>query len=116
MKKTKKEIQLIPIEFPMFDGSVNYFVEPDRKKVSRFIKEKYDRNYECTGSGLTICDKGKDPVVWFHDTRAHVVAHEMIHAVKHFFGLLGHEDITGDNDELFAYMVDYCVKKVLNIK
>lgn len=112
MKKIK-EIQLIPIEFPQIDTFIHYFVCSDRKKVSAFIKERFDRDYKCTGSGLTMHDKGKDPIVWLYDKRPHVVAHEMIHAVRDMFKDIGHAYITDDNDEFFAYYVDYCVKEVL---
>lgn len=108
-----KKIQLIPIVFDVTQDKIDYFVEPNFEKANAFLKSKgfdYDLN---RGSGLTICRKGKSPLVWLKDKRPWVVAHEMIHAVIYIFESLGHDKITKDNEELFAYFVDYAIKKVL---
>lgn len=108
----EKELQLTPIEFPQFDAFIHYFIENDREKAREFLLSK-GYEHEIRGSGLTVCYKGRDPLVWLHDKRPHVVAHEMIHAVLHIFRGIGHDSITRDNDEIFAYLVDYSISQVI---
>jgi hypothetical protein len=109
---TKKKIQLTPIEFPMFDTYIHYFVTDDMAIATAFMKERgYD--YVAHGYGCTLVSKQRDPIVWLKNKRPDIVAHEMIHAVFNIFKELGQHEITKDNDEIFAYMVDYAVKEVL---
>lgn len=109
----EKELQFTPIEFPQLgDAFIHYFVEKDYKKAQTFLLEKgYD--YQIKGSGLTIVTKGKDPIVWMKNRKAHIVAHEMIHAIRHILKGLGNDTITDDNDEIFAYLVDYSISQVI---
>lgn len=116
MKKNKKEpkgLKLEFVEYSPIEGFIWYFVEPDRDKAEDFFKEKYEKDYELTGNGLCMNREGKDPVVWMKSRRADIVAHEMIHAVLHLFSLMGIERVNDDNDEMFAYFVDYAVKTVM---
>lgn len=106
-------ISLIPIEFDPTGDIIDYFIEPDYKKAMEFLREKgYCRDRDISGSGLTICSGRKFPLVWMRSRRPDIVAHEMIHAVMYLFSNMGIDKITDDNEELFAYYVDYAVKKI----
>lgn len=114
--KTKKPIQLTPIEFPVLgDSFIHYFVEPDRQRACDFVRTKRRGHgiEQFGGQGITFCKDMQDPIVWLQNRKPHVVAHEMIHAVRHMFSALGHDAITDDNDELFAYHVDYAISQIL---
>lgn len=108
----RKQLQFIPIEFPVVRAFIHYFIEHDHKKAQKFL---LDKGYDCeiSGSGLSICKKDKDPIVWIRSKKAHIVAHEMIHAVSHMFDNLGISRMTADNEELFAYYIDYAIEQIM---
>lgn len=107
-----KKIQLIPIEFPALDAFIHYFIESDRTKAQEYFKKRFEYN-EPLGSGLTWYRDCRDPIVWMSSKKPDIVVHEMIHAIIGIFTRCGHNKITNDNEELFAYHVDYAVKQIL---
>ena len=105
-------IKLKVIDYKTIDSKVKYFIESDKQKVHEFLKTK-GFNHVIDGKGVTICKKDKNPIIWLATKRPDIVAHEMIHAIIHLFKEIGHDTIGYDNEELFAYFVDYGIREIL---
>lgn len=112
-RKTNKEIELTPIEFPEIHSFIHFFIEPNRDRAAKFLKERYGmEEYYATGDGVTLSWPDKDPVVWLKHKRPDTVAHEMLHAVLHMLdniGLPRHKS----HDEILCYYLDYAVSSVI---
>lgn len=111
----KNKIQLTPIEFPVIDGFIHYFVEHDIERAHAFLRTKgLDKDDVPSGRGMTMKMSDGNPIVWMKSKKRNIVVHEMIHAVMALFEGIGVDEITRDNDEFFAYFVDYSVDQVIH--
>lgn len=110
----KKKIELTPIEFPQINGFIHYFIESDIGKAKEYLDSK--KNFpkeQLLGNGATLFMSDGNPIVWLRVKRPDIIVHEMIHAVMGLFDGIGIEKISKENDELFAYFVEYAVKEIL---
>lgn len=112
--KKKKELKLYSVEYPLFGSArIDYFIEPNEKLAAEFFYN-HGRQKPFPNDTYGFCwNRPNDwPIVWMKNKRADIVSHEMIHAVVWILDGIG-VSFSEINEEIFAYMVDYAVNKII---
>lgn len=96
------------IKIPLYFSNLTVIQTNNFKK----LEKKFDIDYYQDGySAITLKRNGNVIVAFKKKTNASIIAHESVHICNHIFKNVGIQPCL-DNDEAFAYLLGWIVKKI----
>ena len=94
--------------------TIAVLVGGDSEKILRNLSKRYGREYSCSPTAVAwhVVVKDGTSVLWFRDTSEATVIHECVHLCK---GIFEKKGFLEDDEELFAYLMEWCVRNVKKI-